>query len=317
MKVFIKYVLIIVIGTNTINLLLGKLVDKGLVSGTHTYFEEWNQIVSGDINAEVIILGSSRGKVSYDPEVFTKGLQLETFNLSFDAAPHNLQIDKFNTYLSYNKKPKILIQNIDLAHFSTLKQIPFREQILPVSEVPEVREIIKKYEPEYDYWKSQGTMKYAYDVRLFKRAFLYAVDNFDNPPSLDYNGFYPVEKPFQIDSYNLARIEASHIEKPNFIKEEGIATTLSFIKNQLDANIQVVLVWLPESERRWRLTERATHRVKNLVSEFCTENSNIAFIDLQKINLDEKNHFYDTFHLNKKGSYIVSSMIVDTINNLN
>ena len=317
MKVFLTYVFVLVGLLVILNLVLGKFVDLTLVSGTHTYFEEWEQIVNGEINAELIIMGSSRGKVSYDPQILQDKLGLEAFNLSFDGAPQNLQLDKYNTYLAYNERPQILIQNIDLAHFSTLSEIPFREQLLPVTRKSEIKGILKKYDSEFSFWELHGVVKYAYDSRLFKRGLSYLLSgNTTHSHKRDFLGFYPVDKKFTEDKMNIKRLQELNDQPDDLIDYNGFNNTLSFIKNQSNAGTKVILVWIPEHTRRRELTVVSSEVVKNKIIAFCKQTTNVDFIDLQNYSLKEDNHFYDTFHLNKEGSFIVSNMIANRILNL-
>lgn len=313
MKNFLVYVFTILTVVVLLNVILGKIVDASLVSGTNTYFEEWNRIANGEINSELIILGSSRGKVSYDPSILDEKLGFSTYNLSFDAAPHNLQIDKYYAYLAYNRRPNILIQNIDIAHFSTLSKIPFREQLLPVAKEFEIKNILKKYDSSFSFWEMTGVVKYSYDSRLFKKAFSYTIDKTSNDEMLDLRGFYPVDKKLALDYLNLQRLEELSSKKEVLDLQGGVNTTLSFVQSEAENGVKIFLTWVPEHRKRLKLTEETSKYLKNQIRTFCYHTPNVDFIDLQNYTLQEEEFFYDTFHLNKKGSFVVSNIIAEEI----
>ena len=74
-----------------------------------------NRVNGGDINAEVLISGSSRALKAINPQVISFYTGLSCYNISSDGSDLGVQIPKLKWYLNRNQKPKYLIQ--DLSQF--------------------------------------------------------------------------------------------------------------------------------------------------------------------------------------------------------
>ena len=54
---------------------LGKVVDSGLKRSRSLLFSEWNDIYDGKINADMLILGSSKAWVQFSPLILDTALK--------------------------------------------------------------------------------------------------------------------------------------------------------------------------------------------------------------------------------------------------
>ena len=288
--------------------------DEGLKSISNSRFEEWDNILEGRINAELIILGSSRGSVSYNPEIIAQLTHLNAYNLSLDAAPHNIQSAKYNIYLKNNLKPKVIIQNVDLAHFSNLSIIPNKNHFIPFSNYDEINKEFRKIEFSFQEFNYIPLLNYN-----GKEKFLISgVANFFHFGDLIFqhrNGFVPVKKKFLIDGNNLERlkkIEATFdIEKWN--------EDLKIIRDQLesDKNIYYFFIWAPEYEKRLDLVKGAAFEIKERIKNVTSDYSNAYFLDYSSNAISKKAYFfYDTFHLNSHGADRFSKMVGEDINQI-
>ena len=131
MRDFFKFIIEIVGITLITGFSIQYLSDNGLKNLKNSRFNDWKNIIEGRINSDIIINGSSRGYVGYNPKIIGNMLKLSCFNLGFNAGGYNLQQSKFDIYLKNNKKPKLIIQNIDLAHFGKNMVLPDKAQFLP------------------------------------------------------------------------------------------------------------------------------------------------------------------------------------------
>jgi len=147
---------------------LEPVLDYGLNNLPGSVYEEWKNIVDGEIDANLVVVGSSRGVVSYNPVMLQEQLEHSGYNLSFDAASYNLQQSKLNVYLLNNKMPSIIIQNIDLSHFSKSIVIPFESQFISTINSPNVLEIYKENSGTLKRFRFKGVTKYTMDNRKIK-----------------------------------------------------------------------------------------------------------------------------------------------------
>ncbi|GAK96470.1 hypothetical protein JCM19294_1983 [Nonlabens tegetincola] len=306
---FLKHCFFIALSTLILNILLGKLVDGLLVNIDYSSYSHWNDIVNEKINADILILGSSRGQVGYNTKIIENNLQFKTFNCSYNAGGYNLQRAKYNIYRENNKKPDIVIQNIDLAHFYPTSNLPNKESILPVLENYNIQEnLYNKFS-----LKEIGLLKYASRTRIpLKILRYYCFDSFDYVKNI--NGYTAISKKFAIDRYNIERFKTHYYQSFNKDMDEGITNTLDFVKELNSKNTIVFLVWLPEHRIRLNTTVDLRNEVIQLINKYVEQNDKVHFIDLSDDAIsDDSLYFYDTFHLNEKGATLISNKIANTI----
>ncbi len=76
-------------------------------------YATWNEMITGNINADLIIMGSSRAWVQYSPQVLDTILGINSYNVGLTARSFEGQLMRYRVYREYNVKPKYIIQNID------------------------------------------------------------------------------------------------------------------------------------------------------------------------------------------------------------
>ena len=82
-----------------------------------------NRIVSGRVNAEIVISGSSRAFNHYDPRIIKAITGRSTFNIGRNGSQTDMQVAILKTYLQHNASPKLVIHNLDSFSFVTTKEI--------------------------------------------------------------------------------------------------------------------------------------------------------------------------------------------------
>lgn len=78
------------------------------------YSESWYDLMHGNINSDVVVMGNSRAIFQVDPAILDSILGSDSYNLGMDGSPFNRQSHKYNIYRSLNHKPTLIIQNIDI-----------------------------------------------------------------------------------------------------------------------------------------------------------------------------------------------------------
>ncbi len=82
-------------------------------------FQTWNEAASGQLNADILILGSSHAHVQIDPA----GLQhiwpgLKIYNAGIDGYTWPVHLAWYRFYRRFNKQPQVIILNVDYQEFS-------------------------------------------------------------------------------------------------------------------------------------------------------------------------------------------------------
>lgn len=130
MRTFIIKFLLFILVIVSITCLLTYAVDSGLRKTEYFHYKEWNLLYQSKINADILILGNSRAYHHVNPIIVDSILNLNSFNLGMDAAQFDLQYARFMTYIHTNKKPKIILQNIDEWTLEK-SSLYLREQYIP------------------------------------------------------------------------------------------------------------------------------------------------------------------------------------------
>ncbi len=82
-------------------------------------FSTWNAIMEGKLDSEILVYGSSRAWVHFDPQIIQDTFQQNTFNIGIDGHSFEMQYLRHSLALKNNSKPKTIIHSVD---FSTLEK---------------------------------------------------------------------------------------------------------------------------------------------------------------------------------------------------
>src|SRR5688572_20989184 len=138
------------------------LVNIGLRRVNTSGFGVTNKIVGGAIDADIIISGSSRALVHYDPRIIQGITGRSTFNIGRNGSQTDLQVAVLKSYLTYNTKPNLIIHNLDLYSFITSREIYDPAQYMPYLSDPAIYAgVCRVYS---DAWKWKYLPLYAYLV---------------------------------------------------------------------------------------------------------------------------------------------------------
>src|SRR5689334_19641449 len=114
---------------------LAAVLQWALVRGLTRYHASargvWNAVVHGRINADIIVCGSSRALVHYDPAVIAARTGRSAFNLGRNGTWPDLQLVFLKTYLDHNRPPKCIVLNVDHTCFAVTKKVYDPGQYIP------------------------------------------------------------------------------------------------------------------------------------------------------------------------------------------
>lgn len=92
---------------------LDYMISKGLLEMEDYRFMSWNEMQKGDINADIVIMGNSRGFSHFEPWTIDSICNTSSYCLGLGGYSITVQDLKYHYYCLYNKKPKYIIQQID------------------------------------------------------------------------------------------------------------------------------------------------------------------------------------------------------------
>ncbi len=149
-------------------------VSNNLRHSKERKYAAWNGIYNDTTYYDLVINGSSRAWVQYDPHILDSILHLNTYNFGIDGSAINRQIIKYHKYCELHGQPKYLLQNIDI--FTMARTFGYeREQFFPYffydkdlllkADKYEHFTLSEKYIPYYRYI---GIDLYDWDAGLYK-----------------------------------------------------------------------------------------------------------------------------------------------------
>lgn len=231
------------------SVLLGALalhiaITAGLRRITTSNFGATNRLVNGTINAELIVTGSSRALVHYDPRILASATGLTTYNLGRNGSQTDLQVALLKTYLQHNAPPRLLIHNLDLYAFVTSREIYDPVQYLPYLNEPALYAAVRRTYP--DAWKWKYVPLYGYvvpDARFTWMLGLRRLAGFE--PAEDHrDGFVPRDREWTDDFEQFRRAHPDGVRTA--VEAQGIRDLEEIITIAHDHRIPLLLVYSPE-----------------------------------------------------------------------
>ena len=254
-------------------------------------YASWNDIIHGNANADIIVMGSSRAWAQYSPQILDTILNAETYNIGIDGSGINRQINKYQLYRHYNKKPSIILQNVDFSTMGITKGYE-RHQYFPYFWIPFFRKVIFPNEP----------FSLVERILPFYRYSHFGIRNLFKEQRTLSKGYRGNDMPW--DGSKLAQQSLISFEP------DTLATTMfeKYLKDAQEEGIQVFLVFAP-------VYIGATLKIKNLEEmysyyESFAEKYGAKIIDFNydDISMDTL-FFYNATHLNKSGAELFSKKL--------
>ena len=285
------------------------IVTKGLQKTKSGDYKEWNEIYSGNINADIIINGSSRAWVHVSPKILDSILYVNSYNLGIDGHNFYMQYCKFCEYLQYNNKPKIIIQTLDIFTLAKRNDLYNYQQFFPYIYKSRIRKVTKTYKgftnmdynlPFYRYHNSSEIIKIGFDE-------FFTTTNLDNGK---YKGYLGIVKDWDntFDEYKKANPKGVITD----LDKESIELMDTFLNNCKNDNINVILVYSPEYIENQYLTNNRDEIFK-IYNDFAIK-YDIDFFDYSKDTISyQKKYFYNSQHLNKEGAELFTEKLANDI----
>ena len=310
MKQFLLKCLFFVVIMFLLSIAMELIITSGLRSSEARLFKSWNQILKGDVNADVIIIGNSRAYRSFNPIVMSDILKSTVWNLGMDAYSFNINKWKYDAYIKYNKKPKLIIINVDHATLSKSSIGYERKQFLPYL----------KEEPFQNTYMLNGFDKGSFYLPLYK---------YFGYPKLITMG---IQESLKIKHYNDKEINGFWEDRHSWsgealenLNDIGMRITMNkdssvvsefknFVINNTQEGISVILVWTPIQKKA--LTVLSNNLANRDYFRKISEELGVEFLDYSDDSIcDDVNNFANAVHMNNNGSYIFSKILSNDIKN--
>lgn len=258
---------------------------------------EW--LIKGEINKDVVILGSSRGARNIIASQIEEATNLSTFNLSYPGS--NIEFHEFllRTLLKFNKKPKQVILVVDEPYELTeIESLNFRfDRLYPLVKYDYIREeLISRGE------KNIILSKLFVLHQLNKSNFDLRKKTFQPQDTVKSCGSMPLTEQRKGRKWTFDKLQEQYtIEKE---EENKVNAFKSFVSICKEENVSLAIAFPPNFRS---YNKSFDSRIKQLIG------NDAGFIIYDSLNRAyfDKSFFYDEAHLLRAGAEIFTNEIID------
>jgi hypothetical protein len=284
-------------------LVLDRLITLGLRRIRTSEFGVINAVLSGRVNADIVISGSSRALVHYDPRILAEATGMAVYNIGRNGAQTDTQVAFLKAYLEHNRKPSLVVHNLDPYSFATTHEVYNPVQFLPYLDEDALYDALARIEPRA--WRWKYIPLYGYAVEDMRFGWVTGLKSLlGTMPKEDHVlGYTPQERTWT-DAFD--RFRAANPDGVTFeIEPAGVADMEELIRLCHDAGIALLLVFSPEYSEAQGLENNRSEifaRFKDLAALH-----GIPFWDYSDSDLSRaQDCFYNSQHLNARGATLFS-----------
>lgn len=284
------------------------VVTKGLQKTGYKHFKEWNDSYQGTVNADLLVMGSSRAWTIISPQVLDSVLELNSYNLGINGHNFYLQKIKLDTYCKNNEPPKYIIHSLDTKTLKRREDLYDYQQFLPYLSDGNIKAATKNYEGlgKADY--SVPFFRYRKDHDLIKIGVLEML-KLKQHKNNKYKGFYAYDREWSENSMQFLKDNY-----PNHVKihKPSVDDFEDYIVDLNKKGIQLFFVYPPYYIEAQDLTSNKDSILNYYVE--IAEKHNIPFWDYSNDTLSyQKELFFDFHHVNKSGTKIFTEDLANKI----
>ncbi len=262
----------------------------------------WDVVYNDTVNYDIVINGSSRAYVQYNPFILDSVLGYKTYNFGMDGSSINRQIIKYQTYCRiHNTHPKLLIQNIDLLVLRITKGYE-REQFLPFFFYD--NQMIDDFDKYEDF---------GFADRHIPLLRYYGYGNKIIPAIRAHHNVskgYAYGRNFPWDGSTFRELDTLPIGKD----KEAISIFDDFLGEVIASGTDVILVYAPIYSGVYKKVHK--EEMYEIFGKIADE-YNIPILNYNEIEMcNDTNMFYNATHLNYTGSKIFTRMLASDIDSL-
>jgi adenylate kinase family enzyme len=315
MKNFIFKILVFVLPIILSGYYIDRFISNNLrKSNSHAQkeYQTWNAIIDGKLNADVLIYGSSRAWVHFDPKIIKDSLNHSVYNLGMDGHTFNLQYLRHLLALKNNPKPKLIIHSVDIGTLSK-GNLYNPDQFLPYMLWNKTfYDNMSKYDGYSSFDYKIPLIRYYGKLDAIKTAIKMIAFSKNNKVERvrGYQG--------QNTSWNNDFDEAKKNMKKYVAVPDILTLNLfdNYLKECKEHNIEVILVYSPyyiEGQKFIENQKQIINIYKNLALKY-----EFSFIDFtnDEICFDKK-YFYNASHMNITGAELFSRKLCGQIKSTN
>ena len=268
-------------------------------------YSVWNDIYAKKIDVDVAIYGGSRAWTQINAPMISDSLNKSSYNFGVDGHNFQLQYLRHLEYLKYNSPPKTIILSVDFATLQKRKDLYNYSQLLPYMLW---NDTIYKYTKDYEGFSNTDykipLIRYIGEFSLFLKSTL----NKDRKKRIQ--GYSGRSKNWNNDFNNAQKKIKKQVYKTD---SSTVSLFNDFLRTCKKSDINVILVYTPFYHEGFDFIEKH-QEIINSFKEIANKYQ-LSFIDYSKDSICyDKQFFYNSAHLNKKGADLFTNKLIDTLN---
>ena len=271
-------------------------------------FQAWNNIYNQEMNNDVVIMGSSRAFVQFNPRIIDSVLHVNSYNLGYNASLVNRQVERYYSYCRIQEtEPRAIIYSIDYGTVAGITTDFEREQFYPYFFSD--RDLMEAFDK---YQKFSFMEKYIPFWRYCPCFFDFHVyDVLTNPEEKE-----PLYKGFKNNKITWDDFLLQEKDSINYTcSKEAKQIFEDYIHDMHSKGKNIIFVFSPlyiEFANKFRGIDRMYEYYDSIAQKY-----DIPILDYSNDPIcSDTSYFYNAAHLNKIGANIFSLQVSKDIDSL-
>jgi hypothetical protein len=307
MKSFLRKIILfaspLVVLAWPLDILLSNLLKKS--NAYPGELEVMNAIYQKQAACQLAVYGSSRAWVQIDPDILEDSLQLSAYNFGMDGHNFWLQYFRHRELVKYNGRPQVIVLSVDVFSLEKRKDLYKAEQFLPWllwnKDIKQFTESYKGFTAS-DYYVP--LVRYAGRTSALNDCIKVLLWGKSMKP-YRHKGFAAFDRPWNDDLAKAMRTASNYTVR---LDSSSIELMKQFIHECRQYNTALIFICTPQYVAGQEYISNRTE-VMNLFRDMASEN-HIPFLDYSTHEIcNHQELFYNSNHLNKKGSAIFTRML--------
>lgn len=295
-----KRFIVKLIGYATITLIIFSVADmflsRKLRNSTVLEFQAWNNIYNQKLRNDMVIMGSSRAFVQFNPRIIDSVLHVNSYNLGYNASLVNRQIERYYAYCRIqNWEPKTIIYSIDYGTLSGISVNFEKEQFYPYFFYD--RDLMESFDKYQHFSLMEKYIPFWRYCTCFLDFHVYDVLTNPEEKELFYKGF----KNNRIKWVNDLVIGKDSLKYT--CSEEALRIFKNYIKDMHSKGKNIIFVYAPlytEFSKKFKGIDGMYTVFGDIAHEY-----NIPILDYSHDPIcSDTSFFYNSAHLNRIGADI-------------
>jgi hypothetical protein len=262
-----------------------------------------NRMIRGEINAQIVINGSSRALSGFDPRIIQATTGLTAYNIGRNGSQTDMQLAVLKTYLEHNRKPEIVIQSLDSFSFEATREVYNPAQYVPYLYDRELWTPLRRINPGI--WKSRYVPLYGYVVDDMSMSWVLGLGELVGWSQREdyFLGFNPRPLKWTDEFKSFRAANPNGVDWP--IDEEGKQSLEELIQVCRAHEVKLIFVYAPEYSEMQKLTRNRSEVFRDLHD--LSERYSVPLWDYSDWRYSaETKYFQNSQHLNEEGAQVFS-----------